>query len=97
MIGIVVARLPRVELGRPETVIGKNTIHAMQAGLYYGYVGLVDALVDRCRAELDPNARVVATGGYANLIAQSSERIQDVDPHLTLRGLAVLYARNIVE
>lgn len=88
------AQLPRVELGRPDTVIGKNTIHAMQAGLYYGYVGLVDALVDRCRAELDPNARVVATGGYATLVAQSSQRIGDVDPHLTLRGLALLYARN---
>jgi type III pantothenate kinase len=91
------AQLPRIELARPETVIGKNTVHAMQSGLYYGYVGLVDSLVDRVCAELDPQARVVATGGYANLIAAGSSRIQEVDPYLTLRGLAVLYARNALE
>jgi type III pantothenate kinase len=88
------AQLPRIELVQPETVIGKNTVHAMQAGLFYGYVGLVDALVDRCRAELDPAAKVVATGGYATLLAKASQRITVVDPLLTLRGLALLYARN---
>lgn len=88
------AQLPRVELARPETVIGKNTVHAMQAGLYYGYVGLVDAIIDRIRAELDPAARVVATGGYVGLVASGSSRVEEIDPHLTLRGLAVLYARN---
>jgi type III pantothenate kinase len=88
------AQLPRVELTRPAGVIGKNTVHAMQSGLYYGYVGLVDALVDRVRGELDPAAKIVATGGYAHLLASGSSRIQEVDPHLTLRGLAVLYVRN---
>ena len=88
------AQLPRIELVQPETVISKNTVHAMQAGLFYGYVGLVDALVDRCRAELDPTAKVVATGGYATLLASASQRLGVVDPLLTLRGLALLYARN---
>jgi type III pantothenate kinase len=91
------AQLPRVELARPDSVIGRNTVHAMQSGLFYGYVGLVDSLIDRVRAELDPAARVVATGGYANLLASGSTRIQEVDPFLTLRGLALLYARNAAE
>ena len=88
------AQLPRVELQRPPSVIGRNTVHAMQSGLFYGYVGLVDALVDRIRAELDPGARVVATGGYAHLLASESDRIEVVDVHLTLRGLGVLFERN---
>jgi type III pantothenate kinase len=88
------AQLPRIELAQPETVIGKNTVHAMQSGLFWGYVGLVDSLVDRCRAELDPAAKVVATGGYGSLISTASARIQEFDPHLTLRGLGLLYARN---
>lgn len=88
------AKLPRVEVRRPPAAIGKNTIHAMQSGLYFGYVGLVDALARRCRAELSPKARVVATGGLATLISGDSEVIDEVDPHLTLRGLALLYERN---
>lgn len=88
------AQLPRVELARPPAVIGKNTVHAIQSGLYWGYAGLVDALIERCREELAPGARVVATGGYANLVATASRRIDEVDVHLTLRGLALLYARN---
>lgn len=91
------AQLPRIELARPDSVIGKNTVHAMQSGLFFGYVGLVDALIDRVRAELDPAARVVATGGYAHLLAEESARIDEVDAYLTLRGLAILYARNAVE
>ena len=88
------AQLPRVELVRPDGVIGKNTIHAMQSGLFYGYVGLVDALVQRVRGELDPAALAVATGGYATLLASGSAEIAEVVPHLTLQGLAVLYERN---
>jgi type III pantothenate kinase len=91
------AQLPRIELAQPASVIGKNTIHAMQSGLFYGYVGLVDALIDGCRAELDPNAKVVATGGYGSLIASASARISEFDPYLTLRGLGWLYSRNASE
>ena len=88
------AQLPRVELVKPEAVIGRNTVHAMQSGLFFGYVGLVDALVARVRGELDAAAKVVATGGYATLLASGSQQIEVVEPHLTLRGLAVLYERN---
>jgi type III pantothenate kinase len=88
------AQLPRIEVSRPASAIGKNTVHAMQAGLYFGYVGLVDALARRCREELSPTAKVVATGGLATMIADGSEVIEEVDPHLTLRGLALVHARN---
>jgi type III pantothenate kinase len=88
------AKLPRVEVRRPPSAIGKNTVHAIQSGLFFGYVGLVDGLARRCRSELDPAARIIATGGLANLIASESELIEEVDPHLTLRGLALLYKWN---
>lgn len=87
------AQLPRVELAPPPTVIGRNTVHAVQSGLLYGYAGLVDAIVQRIHGEL-PDARVIATGGYAHLLSQVCERIDSVDAHLTLRGLALLYRRN---
>jgi type III pantothenate kinase len=90
------AKLPRVEVIRPERAIGRNTVSAIQSGLYFGYVGLVDALARRCRAELGGDPRVVATGGLASMLAQDSEVIQTVDPHLTLRGLALLFERNRV-
>lgn len=89
------AQLPRIDLQRPKTAIGTNTVHAMQSGLFFGYTGLVDALVRRCREELDTGTvKVVATGGLATLIAAESKEIQLVEPHLTLKGLAMLYARN---
>lgn len=88
------AQLPRVEVAKPPSPIGRNTVHAMQSGLFWGYVGLVDALATRCRAELDPRARVVATGGLSSLIAAESTTIEEVDAWLTLRGLALIYARN---
>ena len=88
------AQLPRVELQRPPAVIGRNTIHAMQSGLFYGYAGMVDAIVGRIRGELDPAAKVVATGGYATLLATVCTTIDEVDAFLTLRGLGFLYRRN---
>jgi len=89
------AQLPRVEVQRPPSAIGANTVRAMQSGLYWGYVGLVDHLARKCREELGGAARVVATGGLAQLIAAESEMIEEVDPHLTLRGLSILYDRNV--
>ena len=89
------AKLPRVELKRPPKAIGKNTIHALQSGLLYGYAGLVDALVDRMKAELDAAApKVIATGGLAFLFEGVSRTIEVFDEFLTLDGLRIIWALN---
>lgn len=88
------AKLPQVELARPPHAIGKNTVHSMQAGLVFGYAGLVEGIVKRMRAELGANARVVATGGLASLIAAETNVIEHVEPNLTLLGLRQIYALN---
>uniref|UniRef100_A0A7C1IZQ3 Type III pantothenate kinase n=1 Tax=Ammonifex degensii TaxID=42838 RepID=A0A7C1IZQ3_9THEO len=88
------AKLPRVELAVPPTVIGRNTLHSMQAGIVYGFAGLVDEINRRIRAELKDEARVVATGGLATIIARESKTIEKVDPYLTLIGLRLIYERN---
>lgn len=88
------AKLPRVELARPGKVIARNTIASMQAGLIYGYAGMVDALVERIRAEVDWPARCIATGGLAPLIATETRTIEATDELLTLKGLKILYQRN---
>jgi type III pantothenate kinase len=88
------AKLPQVELARPPHAIGKNTIHSMQAGLIFGYAGLVEGLVKRMRAELGGEARVVATGGLAELIAAGTDVIEVVEPDLTLIGLRMVYDMN---
>src|SRR5579859_2862706 len=90
------AKLPRVEIARPPRVVGRNTVHAMQSGIVYGYVGLVDGLVDRILAELGYPCAVIATGGLASLIAPLSRTITAVDDELTLVGLRILYDRNRV-
>ncbi|MCS6856230.1 MAG: type III pantothenate kinase [Sandaracinaceae bacterium] len=87
------ARLARVPIEKPPRAIGKNTTHSLQAGLVFGYVGLVDGLVERIRAELGP-ARVIGTGGLASLIAPESRTIEEIVPELTLEGLRILYERN---
>ncbi len=88
------AKLPRVELARPGKVVARNTISSMQAGLVYGYAGMVDALVERIRAEVDYPARCIATGGLAALIARETKTIEATDDLLTLKGLKILYQRN---
>ncbi len=87
------AKLPRVVIAAPPTAIGKNTVHAMQSGLYHGYVGLVDHVTEKITAELSFVPKVIATGGLAPLIARESKTIQASDEMLTLRGLAILYRR----
>ncbi len=88
------AKLPQIELTRPPHAIGKNTVHSMQAGLVFGFAGLVEGLIKRMRAELGGKARVVATGGLAQLITTETEFIEIVEPNLALLGLRSIYAMN---
>jgi type III pantothenate kinase len=88
------ARLSRVEIRRPEKVIGKNTASSIQSGLYFGYLSLVDGVIDRIILEMGGTPRVIATGGLAELFGGGSERIEDVDPLLTLTGLRLIHERN---
>lgn len=88
------AKLPRVEIARPETVIGKDTISHIRAGLTYGYTDLVDGLIGRIAQEMNAEPTVVATGGFAGLIAKISGKIDHVDPLLTLKGLKAVFRKN---
>jgi len=88
------ARLYRVELACPKHVVGRNTVHAIQSGVIYGYVSLIDGLVVRMQKEIGMQARVIATGGFARLLAPQSDSIDEVDEFLTLDGLRLIYARN---
>ncbi|MEW6614505.1 MAG: type III pantothenate kinase [Thermodesulfobacteriota bacterium] len=88
------SKLPHVELIKPKSVIGKDTISSMQAGIVLGYASLVDGIVKRIKKEVKSNPKVIATGGLASLIASVSETISEIDKYLTLKGLRILHERN---
>jgi type III pantothenate kinase len=88
------SRLPRVEIRKPPRVIGTNTIGSMQAGMFYGYLGLVDGILDRMMPELGEGTKVIATGGLGDLFGHSSAHIVAVDDLLTLDGLRIIWQRN---
>lgn len=88
------SRLSRVEIRRPDRVIGETTAGSMQSGLYYGYIGLVDGILRRMITELNEKPRIIATGGLARLIGRGSEYIEEIDDNLTLEGLRLIFVRN---
>lgn len=88
------AKLPRIDLQRPPSVIGRNTVHAMQSGLLFGYVSMVEGMVARFRSELGNDMKVVATGGLAEVIAKETNAIDIIAPWLTLEGLRLIWEIN---
>lgn len=89
------SKLPKIEIQQPQTVIGRSTIDAMQSGVYYGYVGQVDGTVTRIKEEMGVSCHVIATGGFAPLIAKGAKTIDFVESHLTLKGLYLIYKKNM--
>ena len=88
------AKLPRIDLQRPPSVIGRNTVHAMQSGLLFGYVSMVEGMVGRFRSELGSAMKVIATGGLAEIVAQETDVIDIISPWLTLDGLRIIWELN---
>ncbi|RKQ33043.1 type III pantothenate kinase [Oceanobacillus halophilus] len=85
------SKLPKVEIEAPENVVGTSTVEAMQSGIYYGTIGMIDGLVNRMKEEVDGMPKVIATGGLSKLVAKDSVTIDVVNPHLTLKGLYIIY------
>jgi type III pantothenate kinase len=88
------ARLPRIAIGRPQSVIGRGTVAAMRSGIFWGYIGLVEGIVARIKTEFGVPMKVVGTGGLAPLLAEGTDIIERIDPELTLEGLRMLAGRN---
>ena len=87
------SKLPRVDIVKPSTAIGKNTVASIQSGLFFGYVSLVEGMVKRIKGEMEGNPKVIATGGLADMIAHEASAIEYVEPFLTLEGLRLIYER----
>jgi len=89
------AKLPRIELSKPETIIGRNTAVSMQAGIFHGYVGKVNHIVNKIKKEMkEDNIKVIATGGLSGFIASEAESIDEINRHLTLEGLRIIFEKN---
>ncbi len=88
------SKLPRIEITKPELVVGRNTVSAMQAGIFYGYVGQVEGIVNGIKKQFQTEPKVIATGGLASLIAEGTDIIDHVDPFLTLKGLYKIFLKN---